>query len=416
MKVLVCDDIKGRGERVKKAIEDAAGHETELLSGTLLEREIKELFRRSRLVLDSKIPPQVMDGETSSFTSDFDVAILDNNLSALEIGGARQTAESIAGYLRAFGHIPYIVSLNKNPHVDFDLRYLVGDHGTYADLAVNGDHLSNRALWTGKPGDAPDDGFFPWYWPPLNDVATRRRRQIRFVQERLDELIFESINLSSASVCLSRHAKGSLSPEAVDVSEVTFKDFFVTACRSLPIGEEREKLAKATSDETVRCVVSRVVAGELDRWFRRDILAPQDLLVDLPHLLVRMPFLIGPDAQNVDRWNDALTAKKSPYGLSKEIYEMHLQDSEFVHDIWTQAPSFRWRELKSNAELNRMFFGDDAQWAEAVFCEDTSRFVLRKGSKLPPAEFAAEFEGAWNRRYVADLPSKHYAPKSRLAK
>ena len=410
MKVLVCDDIKKRGERTRSAIAKESGHETTLCAEEDLREKIEFLFERARSILndDSSLSPP-------AFT-DFDVVVLDNNLSALGIGGARHTAESIAGYVRAFGDIPYVVSLNKNPQVDFDLRYLVGDHQTQADLAVNEAHLSNQALWTGDPKDAPEDRFLPWYWPVLNDAAGRRRRQIQFVQERLDEPILESIGLSSASVCLSRHARGSLSPEAVRVSGVTFKKFFVTACRSLPIRKEREKLAKATSDETVRCVVSRVVAGELDRWFRRDILAPQDLLVDLPHLLVRMPFLIGPDAQNVDRWNDALTAKKSPYGLSKEIYEMHLQDSEFVHDIWTQAPCFRWRELKSNTELNQMFFEDDAQWAEAVFCEDTSRFVLRKGSKLPPAEFAAEFEGAWNRRYVAGLPSKHYAPKSRLAK
>lgn len=409
MKVLVCDDIKGRGERTRSAIAKRSGHETTLWVGKDLKKKIERLFSHAGSILSGDFSQPL-----SAFT-DFDVVVLDNNLSALKIGGARHTAESIAGYVRAFGDIPYLVSLNKNPQVDFDLRYLVGDHQTQADLAVNEAHLSNQALWTGDPKDAPDR-FLPWYWPVLDDAAERRRRQIQFVQERLDEPILESIGLSSASVCLSRHARGSLSPEAVRVSGVTFKKFFVTACRSLPIRKEREKLAKATSDETVRYVVSRVVAGELDRWFRRDILAPQDLLVDLPHLLVRMPFLIGPDAQNVDRWNDALTAKKSPYGLSKEIYEMHLQDSEFVHDIWTQAPCFRWRELKSNTELNQMFFEDDAQWAEAVFCEDISRFVLREGSKLPPAEFAAEFEGAWNRRYVADLPSKHYAPKSRLAK
>lgn len=409
MKVLVCDDIKKRGEQTRSAIAKESGHETTLWAEEDLREKIEFLFERARSILndDSSLSPP-------AFT-DFDVVVLDNNLSALKIGGARHTAESIAGYVRAFGDIPYLVSLNKNPQVDFDLRYLVGDHQTQADLAVNEAHLSNQALWTGAPKDAPDR-FLPWYWPVLDDAAERRRRQIQFVQEHLDEPILESIGLSSASVCLSRHAKGSLSPEAVDVSEVTFKDFFMTACRSLPIGKEREKLAAATSDELVGRIVSRVVAGELDRWFRRDILAPQDLLVDLPHLLVRMPFLIGPDAQKVDRWNDALTAKGSPYGLSSKIYEDHLKGPEFDHYLWIQAPCFWWKELKSNAELNRRFFEYDVRWADAVFCEDTSRFVLRKGSNPPPAEFAAEFEGAWNRRYVADLPGKHYAPRSRLAK
>ena len=421
MKVLVCDDIKRRGERVKKAIENTAEHETELLSGTSLEREIEKLFKRSRFALDSKILPRVMEDETSPFTSNFDIAILDNNLSALDIGGARQTAESIAGYLRAFGHIPYIVSLNKNPHVDFDLRYLVGDHETYADLAVNDDHLSNRALWTGKPGDAPDDGFLPWYWPPLNDVATRRRRQIQFVDDHLDKPILRSMGFpTSEPGRLSRHAKGALSPEATRETSVTFIKFFETACRSLPVRDDRRKLAVAAQEGGLaRDIVTRVAAGELDRWFRRDLLGPQDILVDLPHLLMRMPFLLGSDAvQSIERWNDALTTRESPYGLSREIYEMHLQNHpEFVRDIWTQTPCFWWKILKSNTELNDMFFKTGVPWAEAVFCEDLSRFSSRNDGVGPtPIEFAAEFEGSWSRRYVAHRKSRQYAPKSRLAK
>ena len=63
-----------------------------------------------------------------------DIVILDNNLAELTIPGARHTAESIAGYIRAFTNIPYIVSLNKNPDIDFDLRYLMGDRHTQADV------------------------------------------------------------------------------------------------------------------------------------------------------------------------------------------------------------------------------------------------------------------------------------------
>ena len=186
MRILVCDDIEKKGEHTRSEIAARTGHETELLSEDRLRREIDKLFERAWTVLHPKSPAPATENEMSAFTSDFDIAILDNNLSALDIAGARHTAESIAGYVRAFGNIPYIVSLNKNPEVDFDLRFLVGDYQTQTDLALNANHLSNLALWTGDPEDTPD-GFLPWYWPALNNAADRRREQIRFVADRLDE-------------------------------------------------------------------------------------------------------------------------------------------------------------------------------------------------------------------------------------
>ena len=114
---------------------------------------IDALFERARRLLNRQwtLSRATLKG-TVFEPSDFDIVVLDNNLAALEVSGARQTAESIAGYIRAFTNIPYIVSLNKNPEVDFDLRYLLGDYQTQADVALNTDHLANRALWRGLTG------------------------------------------------------------------------------------------------------------------------------------------------------------------------------------------------------------------------------------------------------------------------
>ena len=317
MKILVCDDIRTRGEKTRKEIAAAeAAHDTSLLSGDALTKAITWLFRRADAVL-SEPEAATAEDELSEFSSDFDIAILDNNLSALKVAGARHTAESIAGHLRAFGAIPYIVSLNKNPQVDFDLRFLVGDYQTHADLALNDKHLSNRALWTGEPNHAKDR-FLPWYWPSLNAAARRRRRQTEFVEEHLDEPVLNSLGFpGSAWNDMSRHARGALSPDAALVNKVTFKKFFVTACRSLPVRKDRENLAKVASENDIaRNVISRVVAGEVDRWIRRDLLGPQDVLVDLPHLVTRMPFLLGRHANEPERWNDAVMASEQSYGLS----------------------------------------------------------------------------------------------------
>ena len=414
MKILVCDDDPDKGERTQEAIAAGTDHETRLLAGDELTREIRRLFGRAASTLN---PDSDSTGTPSEFESDeYDIAILDNNLSELDIQSARHTAESIAGYIRAFWKIPYLVSLNKNPHVDFDLRYLVGDYQTHADLALNDKHLSISALWTGI---SVNGEFRPWYWPTLDDVVDRRRRQMAFVKDHLDDSILSALNLPKSAVDrLSRHAVGGLSPEARLVRRITFRKFFVASCRSLPIRRERERLAGSmTSKDDPLCdIVCRVVAGELDRWIRRNLLGPQDVLVDLPHLLMRMPFLLGANAHRLQAWNDVIAATKPPYQLSPSLYRSHLRSARFDGDAWVNSPCFWWTTLKSSEELNRRFAGSRERWASAVFCEDLSRFRECGADEDGPSEFAAEIEGAWARRHVAIVGRWSYTPMSRFAR
>ena len=414
MKILVCDDERSKGEKTRKAIAAGTDRETRLLAGDELAKHIASLFDRAATMVK---PDSTTPSTQSEFESDeYDIAILDNNLSELHIRGARHTAESIAGYARAFGKIPYIVSLNKNPHVDFDLRHLVGDYQTHADLALNDKHLPITALWTGI---SVNDQFRPWYWPSLQDVAIRRRRQIAFVKKHLDDSILSALGLpKSAADRLSLHALGALYPEARSASRATFRKFFVASCRSLPIRRERELLARSitSKDDPVCDIVCRVVAGELDRWIRRDLFAPQDVLVDLPHLLMRMPFLLGAKARRLQAWNDVVAATEPPYGLSTALYRSHLRDARFREDAWVKSPCFWWTILKSDRELSSRFARNRQRWASAVFCEDLSRFKEYGADEDGPSEFAAEVEGTWARRHVEIVGSWSYTPKSRFAK
>ena len=306
------------------------------------------------------------------------------------------------------------MSLNKNPRVDFDLRYLVGDYQTQADLALNARHLSNLSLWSGQ---ATASEFLPWYWPALQDVAAQRRRQIQLVVEHLDDSIVMTLGFPKSDVKqLSRHARGALSLEE-SPGRVTFRKFFVSSCRSLPILLDRRRLgtAAAREDGPAREAVSRVVAAEFGKWIRRDLLGPQDVVVDLPHLLMRMPLLLGEGAEDLDRWNEAVGSTEPPYGLSPEIYDDHLKAARCSPEFWPRRPCFWWRTLRTDEGLNRKFFDDRSSWAPAVFCEDISQFRLLD-TRNGPEGFTTEFEGAWARRHVAHLEGKHYTPMSRFAK
>ena len=427
MNILVCDDIKERGNETLEQIRAAKipRATSRLACGVELGRAITSLFERAEPVLDGRNDSPSRESEDTIFDSpDFDILILDNNLADLNISGARHTAESIAGYIRAFTRIPYIVSLNKNPHVDFDLRYLVGDYETRADLALNTEHLSNRELWTGHSKTSAHR-FLPWYWPALNEVPTKRRKQIDFVKKHFDDPVLTALSFPEEQMeYLSRHAKGALSPEIDDSSmkSVTFKQFFETSCRSLPIRQERKNITKLFDSQThavrilARNVVARVVAAEIDKWIRRDLLGPQDVLVDVPHLLMRMPFLLGEEADKLKQWNAAVLSKRRPFGFSENIYTKHLSRAKFKSDNWVKSPCFWWQILKADEKLNDLFFRSKVEWKEAVFCEDTSRFESVPDEEIDsPKEFLTEFESAWNRRHVTIIESKRYTPWSRFA-
>lgn len=426
LKILVCDDVEKRGRATAKEVEGAgAGHDVSVLPPEDLVATVEALVKRGEPYLSGAENGHPAAVALPFAESEVDLVILDNNLAHLRIPGARHTAEALAGHFRAFAEIPYVVSLNKNRYTDFDLRFLVGDYQTATDLALNDEHLSNRGLWSG-PRASGEGEFRPWYWPALNTGPDRRRRQVEFVEQRLDQPLLPALGFSrEVAERLSLHARGALSPDEGSIDDLmglTFLEFFVGSCRSLPIKAERENVAEALrksserSRDIVRRVVARVAAGELERWFRRDLLAPQDVLVDVPHLVARMPFLLGDGAERVDAWNACVSASEPPYGLEDETYRRFVDRARWRAELWTDRPLFWWPKLDEDRELNEMFFGDQRSWASAVFCEDLSVFrPFRDNDSGRPREFEAEFEGSWCRRYVAQLPEMNYTPLSRFA-
>jgi hypothetical protein len=426
VKVLVCDDRSDRCEEVCNIVRKAH-RDCVPLCGPDLTSRLRELFETVKLARSDW--KNYRGGGVPVF-NDADIVILDNNLTLLEEPDAPiLTAESIAGHVRAFTKARYLISLNLNPDVDFDLRFLVGDHTTKADLAINTPHLANPALWSGSP-DTAEGGFLPWYWPRLNSVATKRQEQIEFVSNNLDKPVLETLRFDEDTMeLLSPDARGALSPEAalnggvdrgtiqaIPVEKLTFRHVFIATARSLPDKRERKELSDAQekANTALRDVMARAVAAHVDFWFRRYIVAPQDPLVDVPHLLMRLPFLLGNGARDVGEWNRSVRSNKPPYGFEQSLYDAHLAGAEYKHDLWVANPCFWWPKLKGDQELDKYFFAaKDGEWADVVFCEDSSEFRERSAkAEDAPAEFRADFDGPWERRHVARVPGKHYAPLS----
>ena len=408
MRILICDDKPSQCERTITAI-DTRG-EVEGLAGPELKDALKTLFQGVSRVLNGNSVPDKWEHATAF--NGYDLAIVDNNLTGLGLEGARLTAETIIGYLRAFTDIPYIVSLNKNLHVDFDLRYLFGDYQSLADLSLNSEHLAKDWLWT---SDDPS-GFAPWYWPRLSDAVNRRKSQIEFLRENFERPVWEALDFpDEADNYLSLRAKAALTSLRDDkIQEATFQTFF-DASRALPPGE-KEALVAGRDNDLARRAKHHITASEVDRWLRRDVLGTQDVLIDLPHLVAQMPFLLGELASDLDCWNRVVTCEKAPFALDREMFERDLEGTRFARSFWAPTPCFWWPSLKSDENLTELFFDAEGDWPDAVFCEDVSRFVPVSGEGQwgSPREFEAEIAGSWARRYVQCVGDHLYSPRSRI--
>lgn len=410
MKVLVCDDIAAQSRQTQRAIGSRA--EVTVLAGEDLTRALTALFEGVASALDQGTCPK---GQLAGGRFDgFDLAVVDNNLTKLELGGARLSAEGIIGYLRAFTDVPYFVSLNKNPHVDFDLRYLFGDSHSQADLALNTKHLSNDRLW----GRQTEGGFLPWYWPRLEDAVARRRRQVEFLEEggALARPVWGALGFpEEAEHYVSFRARAALSSDA-DIRDVTFGELCNTSGVLTPAENNALKGLAEKGDEFALSAVRRIAAYRADRWLRRDILGAQDVLVDLPHLLTQMPCLVGEGVRDLDRWNAVVQQEESPFELDRALFKPYLENAQFQASMWAPVPCFWWPTLRADRALEEIVFNIDEDWPDAVFCEDVSRFVPvspPEGQRVPQ-EFESEVEGSWPRRFVLDVDGYRYSPRSRI--
>jgi hypothetical protein len=443
--VLVCDDDARRAQEYRALIERAGGDRVAVSAATLAEDTSAEegllSLRDATKQLKEKTayfvtPDSVTEDEPhhdNSIFDSYDVLVIDNDLELLE--GNRPTAEVFLGQIRAFTDCCYTVVLNKNPETDFDLN-LRGDIATKADLGINKSFLELPWLWSNDGALGTNHrycGFRPSYWPTIANFVGMRRAQLKEISSRLDESIIGYFRLDSDDVWdrLSRNAVARICPgSSSEARETTFRDFFRHSAVSLR-EQDRKKILGDFSWEEERGlspndaakqreriagradkIIARVVAAELSLWLQVDVLGPQDPLVDLPHLLERMPFLLDGPKDDLETWNCAAKSSQAPFGLIPDLYQRLLAPKRFSRaDEWLGREAWFWPMLDGDEELAELMLADET-CLRFFFCEDTSRFEEADQTR----EFVCDFNNIWDRRHISMLPSIEYAPKSRLAR
>ena len=391
--VLICDDDIDVCVQWVKAVRAVAPPErydvAEAPGRDDLQDAIQELFARQSALLAGHRRERsrcLFDG--------VDILILDYDLLHIDERNARHTGESLARLVRVCTTAGVVLIVNQfDAHFDLSLR---GHLSSHADLNLQGDLLGSSGLWT----DPPWEGFRPWHWQTLHRAVETQRTRQQLVAEHFNEPVVDVLGMREEDhLCLSDTAVGFIAPDARDWA-ATRKHTFASFVASLGNGKCMSALLKV--DEEAAC---RFAASRIGKWLERRVLGPQNVLIDLPHLIQRFPFLWEDDLQNPAIWTAAVCgAEPAKRGIPESCW---FEPTAFLSRpaIW----SSRLLEQAGIRETRASF--DYARVPPFVFLEDTSAFEQLQEA----TQFRAGHHNGYDRRFAKCVAGKVYAPQRRLA-
>ena len=407
MKICVWDDHFRVAEewatQIRAALSDS-GVEVHAAKANEIEKELGILHRRRRCYLDPGSAPDIDEESTLDDTA---ILIVDNDLFGLSTLNDL-SAETVADRVGVYTDCAYIVVLNLNLDVDFDLT-LLGHPESKADLHTNDRFVADLGLWRKCPRE--DGAFRPWHWPLLPLAAELYDARVKELVALLksddkDVPILEYFGFDDGSRRrLSRAARAFLHPKR-PAREVSFIHFIDGNAQAVSLQDG----AKISANEDER-KIARIGARRIAKWLERYVVGPQDVLIDLPHLIERMPFVM-PDGggDDVASWNTCAMLDGEP-----EWLEARLGTYRFRGKHWMDRPVFWTHPMETQENLAKLLNSSRANPAGLVFCEDSSAF--HRAEMCDP--FVAAHNSMSDSRFVrwfgeegADV---RYGPLSRLA-
>lgn len=240
----------------------------------------------------------------------------------------------------------------------------------------------------------PFAGYRPWAWPLLGRAAERQRARVAALAGRLNDPVFEVLGFPDGiATRMSRSSLAFLGPG--DRPEgVTVRDFVTESGNG---AEPRDVEAKIGLNDRI---VARIAAARLSKWLERMVLASQDILVDAPHLVERMPVLLAGDRGDEAAWQATVNLEE-PAGLDLDAVASYRIEAE----DWLSRPAFWWPLIDDDEGLRARRLADARGNAlSLVFREDVSNF----GPSNESREFVAAFHSAFDRRWAAAPGSPDY--------
>ena len=407
MKVCVWDDETDAATEWKERLDAIlSGCDTHVHAATRneIEQEVHVLHERRKSYVESD------DGEDlgqGSELDDTDILIVDNDLFDLPRLNDL-SAETVANRAGVYTECACIIVLNLNPDLDFDLTLL--DHReSKADLHINDRFVADLGLWKQCPTN--DGAFRPWHWPLLLSTVSRYRSRVEELvklleSEEKDKPILDYFGFGEDSKNrLSRSARAFLHPK--NPAEATSFMDFIDGNAMAVIQKDGKRISER---EDVR-KMARIGARRISKWLDRYVLGPQDVLMDFPHLVEKLPFIIPANEQEcVEFWNSCAKLEGAPVGLVGEF-----GIGPFRMANWFDRPVFWTDRMETEENLERLFGATDTNPEKLVFCEDSSSFHRADDCD----QFVAAHNSISDRRFVRWLREEdkeiRFGPQSRLA-
>ena len=395
--VLICDDEQSQAENWIEDVQNIARSDTynimEPPSNEDVSRAMKEIFLRRSSVRDG-----LMRQREECLFDEVDILVIDYDLVHIDENQAQHTGESIARLARTFSDCSVTVVLNQFQGMDFDLS-LRGHLASHADLNINGNLLAIPGLWEPPPWN----DFRPWHWQTLSEAVETQKAREAHIKNFLDQPIIDFFEMQEEDALrLSDTAFGFIAPEAKNFEELKMQNF-----RSFVLSAQGNRDAQALLNYDESAAV-RFIAARIGKWLERELLGPQDVLLDVPHMLQRFPFLIEyteDDVREIDAWNKMIHD-------TRKLQETPVSNYWFGPENFLSRPAVWSQKLEEDEEFRekRAKF-DYTNVPDIVFLEDLSAFARISDAK----EFRAGFHNSYDRRFVKDDPSFVYGPKRRFA-
>lgn len=394
LSVLICDDDDVRAEDWASRVRDQVPHAiVDSLGAVDFARAVRDLKQRMSA---AKAGEPIPDDDSAVVVDRADVLVLDSDLTPdrdAHIGEdpddlvgthlASELGAEVAYLARAYSSAGAIVVVNEGAKQStFDLT-LTKRSDAVADVYVTDDELDNPGLW--DPSRAR--GLRPWSWPSLASLPANIEAAI--ARWKLTDFVTEAVGLDDFSAELLIGQIERLGQEDADsVVAMTFEDVAQSAGFGLGLRP------KERSPDSHRL---RVAVCGLRRWLDRVVVPEQNILIDLPHLLQRNPWLV-PDRAEISAWN-ALVASSAPA-------EPLVAPSAFNHP----ASQLLGRAVWNARDVPARPAGQRIEPTDPVFCEDTSTFRPLEAS----SGFLSDLQGSHARRFISRLQGVTYSPAARL--
>lgn len=296
-----------------------------------------------------------------------------------------------------YGDLNFDLNLGRETRdIDSELNY---------DIMVDDKSFENNGFWKGER----DRDFRPWYWPAAIKYQKEFEKKVEDVEENLGEPLLPYLGFSEEIVNVMPDetlefvtGRGGEKTEKEPL-EYTFRDYLEYSETGLK-HNDRGKIQSLNEEQ-----IARIVSSRISTWLERIVLPPQNILIDAPHLVYKLPSLLEGSTSELESWNK--TAKITEEVEELEINDEKIQEYRFENEKWVSRPVWFWKKVRNDHNILEIEKPFERETPDYVFCEDTSRFIEREESE----SFEVTFPSSMEPRYVERLSEINYFPITRLA-